>query len=96
MMQDSLDLTTLIFLGLAVFVIWKLRSVLGQKFGASPALAPAPGDGKNLGRDLGESFGKHLGKSQSAGAKAGDAPNVSHAEPGRPGMLRVRPPRTDR
>ncbi|NGM35714.1 Tim44 domain-containing protein [Methylobacterium sp. DB0501] len=33
MMQDSLDLTTLIFLGLAVFVIWKLRSVLGQKTG---------------------------------------------------------------
>ncbi|MGY2048230.1 Tim44/TimA family putative adaptor protein [Methylobacterium sp. JK268] len=32
-MQDSLDLTTLIFLGLAVFVIWKLRSVLGQKTG---------------------------------------------------------------
>ncbi|WFT83515.1 MULTISPECIES: Tim44/TimA family putative adaptor protein [unclassified Methylobacterium] len=32
-MQDSLDLTTLIFLGLAVFVIWKLRAVLGQKTG---------------------------------------------------------------
>ncbi|KMO34727.1 calcium-binding protein, partial [Methylobacterium variabile] len=34
MMQDSLDLTTLIFLGLAVFVIWKLRAVLGQKTGS--------------------------------------------------------------
>ncbi len=33
-MQDSFDLTTLIFLGLAVFVIWRLRSVLGQKTGA--------------------------------------------------------------
>lgn len=32
-MQDSFDLTTLIFLGLAVFVIWRLRSVLGQKTG---------------------------------------------------------------
>jgi len=32
-MQDSFDITTLIFLGLAVFVIWKLRSVLGQKTG---------------------------------------------------------------
>jgi len=32
-MQDSFDVTTLIFLGLAVFVIWKLRSVLGQKTG---------------------------------------------------------------
>ncbi|GJD28902.1 hypothetical protein PMNALOAF_0134 [Methylobacterium adhaesivum] len=33
-MQDSFDLTTLIFLALAVFVIWRLRSVLGQKTGA--------------------------------------------------------------
>lgn len=32
-MQDSFDVTTLIFLGLAVFVIWRLRSVLGQKTG---------------------------------------------------------------
>jgi predicted lipid-binding transport protein (Tim44 family) len=32
-MQDSLDFTTIIFLALAVFVIWKLRSVLGQKTG---------------------------------------------------------------
>lgn len=33
-MQDSLDVTTIIFLALAVFVIWRLRSVLGQKTGA--------------------------------------------------------------
>lgn len=33
-MQDSFDFTTLIFLGLAIFVAWKLRSVLGQKTGA--------------------------------------------------------------
>ncbi len=33
-MQDTLDLTTIIFLALAVFVIWRLRSVLGQKTGA--------------------------------------------------------------
>lgn len=32
-MQASVDITTLIFLGLAVFVIWRLRSVLGQKTG---------------------------------------------------------------
>jgi len=32
-MQNSFDITTLIFLGLAVFVIWRLRSVLGQKTG---------------------------------------------------------------
>lgn len=33
-MQDSFDITTVIFLALAVFVIWRLRSVLGQKTGA--------------------------------------------------------------
>jgi predicted lipid-binding transport protein (Tim44 family) len=32
-MQDSFDVTTIIFLALAVFVIWRLRSVLGQKTG---------------------------------------------------------------
>src|SRR5215204_1016965 len=54
-MQDSLDITTIIFLALAVFVIWRLRSVLGQKTGqekppldpfsrreAPPPLGPAP------------------------------------------------------
>ena len=33
MMQESFDVTTLVFLALAVFVIWRLRSVLGQKTG---------------------------------------------------------------
>lgn len=32
-MQNSFDMQTLIFLALAVFVAWKLRSVLGQKTG---------------------------------------------------------------
>ncbi|KPH75092.1 Tim44/TimA family putative adaptor protein [Bosea vaviloviae] len=32
-MQNSFDMTTLVFLALAVFVAWKLRSVLGQKTG---------------------------------------------------------------
>ncbi|MCO4052921.1 MAG: Tim44 domain-containing protein [Bosea sp.] len=32
-MQGSIDVFTLIFLALAVFVAWKLRSVLGQKTG---------------------------------------------------------------
>jgi len=32
-MQETFDITTLIFLALAVFVIWRLRSVLGQKTG---------------------------------------------------------------
>jgi predicted lipid-binding transport protein (Tim44 family) len=32
-MQDSFDITTLIFIVLAIFVAWRLRSVLGQKTG---------------------------------------------------------------
>ena len=36
-MQDSFDVTTIIFLALAVFVIWRLRSVLGQKTGTERA-----------------------------------------------------------
>jgi predicted lipid-binding transport protein (Tim44 family) len=41
MMQDSFDITTLIFIVLAVFVIWRLRSVLGQKTGnEQPPLDP--------------------------------------------------------
>lgn len=32
-MQSGFDFTTLVFLGLAVFVAWKLRSVLGTKTG---------------------------------------------------------------
>lgn len=32
-MQDQFDVTTIVFLALAVFVIWRLRSVLGQKTG---------------------------------------------------------------
>ncbi|MEN3929630.1 Tim44/TimA family putative adaptor protein [Microvirga sp. W0021] len=32
-MQDGFDLSTIIFACLAIFIIWKLRSVLGQKTG---------------------------------------------------------------
>jgi predicted lipid-binding transport protein (Tim44 family) len=61
-MQNSFDITTLIFLGLAVFVIWRLRSVLGQKTGHEqppfdpvsrrdpPPRAGAPADSDNVVR----------------------------------------------
>jgi predicted lipid-binding transport protein (Tim44 family) len=40
-MQDPFDVTTVVFLALAVFVIWRLRSVLGQKTGREqPPLDP--------------------------------------------------------
>lgn len=50
MLQDQFDVTTIVFLALAVFVVWRLRSVLGQKTGNErPPLDPftrrdAPGD----------------------------------------------------
>lgn len=62
-MQDSFDITTIIFLALAVFVIWRLRSVLGQKTGREqpprfdpfarrepPAAPRAPSEADNVVR----------------------------------------------
>ncbi len=59
-MQDGFDLTTIIFLALAVFVIWKLRSVLGQRTGHQgppgdvvrrpEARTPAPANDANVVR----------------------------------------------
>ncbi len=60
-MQDSLDITTIIFLVLAVFVIWRLRSVLGQKTGherppfdpvsrREPSTRPSPVETDNVVR----------------------------------------------
>jgi predicted lipid-binding transport protein (Tim44 family) len=61
-MQDSLDVTTIIFLALAVFVIWRLRSVLGQKTGQEkPPLDPFP---------------RREGPPLRGAARAGDADNV--------------------
>ncbi|MHB2168309.1 Tim44/TimA family putative adaptor protein [Alsobacter sp. R-9] len=59
-MQDGFDLTTIIFLALAVFVIWRLRSVLGQRTGHQgppdtmmrrpEPKAPAPANDANVVR----------------------------------------------
>jgi len=57
-MQDSFDVTTIVFLALAVFVIWRLRSVLGQRTGnerppqdpfarREPPMKPAPNASSN-------------------------------------------------
>jgi predicted lipid-binding transport protein (Tim44 family) len=51
-MQSSFDFTTLIFLGLAVFVAWKLRSVLGQKTGTEkPPVDPFTRKGQDDARE---------------------------------------------
>jgi predicted lipid-binding transport protein (Tim44 family) len=59
-MQDTFDITTIIFLALAVFVIWRLRSVLGTRTGTerppgefmrrSEPQAPAPANDANVVR----------------------------------------------
>ncbi|MDH7797991.1 MULTISPECIES: Tim44/TimA family putative adaptor protein [unclassified Beijerinckia] len=44
-MQDSFDVTTIVFALLAIFVVWKLRSVLGTRPGPEkprPERSPAP------------------------------------------------------
>lgn len=65
MFSDQFDVTTIVFLALAVFVIWRLRSVLGQKTGnerppldpfvrrettTDPTRPPVPGGGDNVVR----------------------------------------------
>jgi predicted lipid-binding transport protein (Tim44 family) len=47
-MQSGFDMTTLVFLGLAIFVGWKLWSVLGTKNGSeAPPVDPFRRDGKS-------------------------------------------------
>jgi predicted lipid-binding transport protein (Tim44 family) len=49
-MSDSFDVTTIIFAALALFVVWKLRSVLGSRTGNEPRPDPVarrPGPGAN-------------------------------------------------
>jgi predicted lipid-binding transport protein (Tim44 family) len=55
-MQDSFDVTTVIFALLAVFVVWKLRSILGTRSGtekppSNPFLNRAPGGASAPRRD---------------------------------------------
>jgi len=56
-MQDNFDILTLIFLGLAVFVILKLRSVLGTRTGTERPpfnpLEPPPPAARDNGRENG-------------------------------------------
>lgn len=83
-MQDSFDLTTLIFLALAVFVIWRLRSVLGTRTGHErpPAelvrrpepVAPAAANDSNvvqLGDRSGEAQARSEGDRWKGIAEAG-------------------------
>jgi predicted lipid-binding transport protein (Tim44 family) len=93
-MQDSFDITTIIFLALAVFVIWRLRSVLGQKSGAERSpfkpvdrsrTEPPAGrtDGDNVVRLPGAERAQAPDRAQAAAvAEARDWRGI--AEPGSP------------
>jgi predicted lipid-binding transport protein (Tim44 family) len=71
-MQDSFDVTTLIFLGLAVFVIWRLRSVLGQKTGhEQPPFDPISRRDPPAGRPAPEAEGDNVVRLPGAAAERG-------------------------
>ncbi|HST95016.1 MAG TPA: Tim44/TimA family putative adaptor protein [Microvirga sp.] len=90
-MQDSFDITTLIFIVLAVFVIWRLRSVLGQKTGnEQPPLDPLSrrDPGLRPGNPAAEQDNVVRLPSSSNGSRPADAPPAERwkgiAEPGTP------------
>ncbi len=70
MFSDQFDVTTLLFLALAVFVIWRLRSVLGQKTGTEkPPLDPyARRETPDPGRPVGPSGGDNVVRLPTGGA----------------------------
>lgn len=75
-MQDTFDLTTIIFLALAVFVIWRLRSVLGQKTGAerSPFKPVERGRAEPQARSEGDNVVRLPGADRAAPERAQAAP----------------------
>ncbi|MGI6246170.1 MAG: Tim44/TimA family putative adaptor protein [Pseudochelatococcus sp.] len=78
-MQDSFDIVTIVFLCLAVFVIWRLRSVLGQRTGSErPPVDPfARRDARN--GEPGARKGAPAGQQERAVRPAnGDGGNVVH------------------
>jgi predicted lipid-binding transport protein (Tim44 family) len=88
------DVTTVIFAILAVFVVWKLRSVLGTRTGNEkpphdPFSRPQrPSDGREAGNDNGNVVRLPGSASQPAGDQAMPEPGANrwagYAEPGTP------------
>ena len=97
-MQNSIDMTTIIFALLAAFVVWKLRSVLGTRSGtekppgnpfAGPAqgtLGPRPGD---RARDAGSNVFTLPGAAEHSAATVSDKAErwKPYAEPGTPNWV---------
>ncbi len=78
-MSDSFDIATIIFAALALFVVWKLRSVLGTRTGAEPKPDPlarrtgsAPGPGANDEGNVVRLPGAGPARSTSASPKTRD------------------------
>lgn len=91
-MQDGFDVTTIVFLALAVFVIWRLRSVLGQRTGSErppqdpfarrePPMKPTPNGAAN-----GDNVVRLPGAANDAGVAGDPNPNrwQGIAEPNTP------------
>ncbi|HUZ91606.1 MAG TPA: Tim44/TimA family putative adaptor protein [Methylocella sp.] len=80
-MQDSFDMTTIIFALLAAFVVWKLRSVLGTRNGAekppsNPFASRAPGGlGPRPGDPAHDSVNRVITLPGAAEAPAAAAPD---------------------
>jgi predicted lipid-binding transport protein (Tim44 family) len=94
-MQDSFDMTTIIFALLAVFVVWKLRSVLGTRNGAekppgNPFARRAPGGlGPRAGDPASDSISRVIPLPGAAEPPVAAAPDKGdrwkpYAEPGSP------------
>lgn len=82
MMQDQFDVTTIIFLALAVFVIWRLRSVLGQKTGREqPPMDPfARREGVDASRPAAPAGGDNVVRLPTGAAERAAAPAPPAAE----------------
>jgi len=92
-MQDSFDMTTIIFALLAAFVVWKLRSVLGTRSGSekppfNPFARRAPGGlGPRAGDPARDSVNRVIPLPGAAESPVAVAPNKDerwkpYAEPG--------------
>jgi predicted lipid-binding transport protein (Tim44 family) len=72
--MPGLDVSTIVFAIIAIFVVWKLRSVLGTRSGAErPPIDPVRGPGPGLGQNGGQPMGQVL--------RMPSAPPVSNPTP---------------
>lgn len=90
-MRESFDISTIIFAILAIFVVWKLRSVLGQRTGAEKPPAESRWRRDRPADEPGEEMGKVIRLPGAANDSAPPRPDPEtaerwkgYAEPGSP------------